>query len=87
MQRMRSASVGAALLASAVLVVRALAGDPVVSAVTISQRAGTKLVDIEYTVTDPDGEPLTISGHGRDVRPRVRPPEHCATGRTRLVYR
>ncbi len=44
------------------------AGDPVVNSVTISQRAGTKLVDITYTVTDPDGDPMTITVLGRNWR-------------------
>lgn len=34
---------------------------PVVTNVFIAQRAGTKLVDITYDVTDADGDPLTIT--------------------------
>ena len=37
------------------------AATPVVSNVRASQRAGTKLVDILYDVSDADGDPLTIT--------------------------
>ncbi|NLB54592.1 MAG: hypothetical protein GX811_02285, partial [Lentisphaerae bacterium] len=37
------------------------AADPVVSNVSATQRAGTKLVDITYDVTDPDSSSLSVS--------------------------
>ncbi|MEI7673476.1 MAG: formylglycine-generating enzyme family protein, partial [Deltaproteobacteria bacterium] len=37
------------------------AADPVVANVVVAQRAGTKLVDITYDVSDADGDNLTVS--------------------------
>jgi len=41
-------------------------GEPIVDYVQISQRQGTKLVDIEYKLTDPDGDEMVITVTGRD---------------------
>ena len=50
-------SVLALLMVSCTL---ARAAAPVVSNIRASQRAGTKLVDIYYDVTDADGDALTV---------------------------
>lgn len=48
------------LLLSLLLPLSLSAAPPVISNVTASQRAGTKLVDIRYDVADPDSASLTI---------------------------
>lgn len=58
-------------LLSTVFAAAIFAADPVVEHVRISQRAGTKLVDIEYRVTDADGDAMTITVSGRDIQNSV----------------
>jgi len=48
------------LLAFSLIAVSLHAASPNVSNVTVSQRAGTKLVDIHYDVSDSDGGPLRV---------------------------
>ena len=70
-------------LATAILLLSAgflHAADPVVNSVTISQRAGTKLVDVEYRVTDSDGDEMTITVSGRDHENNVDVPINALTG-------
>jgi len=43
------------------VVLRAYAADPVVSNIRASQRAGTKLVDVYYNVSDSDGDAQTVA--------------------------
>ena len=56
----RTMKPAALLLLAAFSAITAQAAPPVISNVTASQRAGTKLVDIRYDVADPDSASLTI---------------------------
>ena len=57
--RLRAALLGALCLATAFA---ARAGSPpVITGVTASQRAGTKLVDIAYTISDPDSTSVNLA--------------------------
>jgi len=52
--------------AGCLLAVVARAADPVVEYVNAVQRAGTKLVDIEFRISDADGDRMTITLIGED---------------------
>ena len=50
-----------ALLLSLALPFAGLAGAPEVTNIRASQRAGTKLIDVYYDVTDPENDPVTVA--------------------------
>ena len=78
MKRIRRGGFALAILLLPVAFLRA--ADPVVDSVICSQRAGTKLVDIEYRVTDADGDEMTITVSGHDYESGVDVPINTLSG-------